>query len=395
MQRCNWVYNTAQVFERPKPTGSTPVGNRPVRSQPSRVEGSALLVAIGANLLVWSVLALSAAGLYSLPWGAHKAVMPVATRAFAPTVPIALTSISMSSVPSVDDETAVPLSTVAPALVPTGAPAGVPLLPIGEDTLVIALLGIDSGRTSNVWRTDSIMLLFIEQGAKRVGILSVPRDLWVYIPDHGYGRINTVDALGEQAKRVGGGLALLDRTLRYNLGVPIDHYVRIDFDGFVRIIDAVGGVTVDVEIPIADIFPDPLAPDGEFRMDLPAGPQHMDGRTALAYCRSRLSTSDFDRARRQQEVVMALWKQAFTVETLAQAPHLWATFRDVFETDLVRAEVVRLAHLVYGIESQHVRSARLDAATVRAWTTPRGAQVLLPQTETIRGVILALVSPPG
>jgi len=174
--------------------------------------------------------------------------------------------------------------------------------------------------------------------------------------------------------------------------VPVDHYVRIDFDGFVRVIDALGGVTVHVDRPIADIFPDPLSPSGEFQMDLPAGPQHMDGRTALAYCRSRLSTSDFDRARRQQRVLMALWKQAFTVETLAQAPHLWATFRDVFETDLTKGEAVRLAHLVYGVEAQHVRSARLDASTVKPWTTPGGAQVLLPQTDVIRGVILDLLS---
>ena len=74
---------------------------------------------------------------------------------------------------------------------------------------------------------------------------------------------------------------MLDKTLRHNLGVPVDHVVRVDFNGFVRIVDAVGGVTVEVEKPIADIFPDPHSATGEFRMDLPAGPQHLDGRTAL------------------------------------------------------------------------------------------------------------------
>jgi anionic cell wall polymer biosynthesis LytR-Cps2A-Psr (LCP) family protein len=101
----------------------------------------------------------------------------------------------------------------------------VPPVPIGEDTLVVALLGADRERTSGAWRTDVIILAFVEQEAKRVGLLSIPRDLWVYIPGHGYDRVNAVDVLGEQAPHSGGGLALLDKTLRFNLGVPVDHYV--------------------------------------------------------------------------------------------------------------------------------------------------------------------------
>jgi LCP family protein required for cell wall assembly len=342
-----------------------------------------LLLAIGANLLVWSVLALSAAGLYRPPFGVYGEATPAVTSAFAPAVPITPSpTLSCPTPPMVDG---IPM--------PLPGRTGASLTPIGDHTLVLALLGVDTGRTSSAWRTDTIILVFIEQEAKRVGMLSIPRDLWVFIPDHGYGRINTVDALGERAEPAGGGLALLDRTLRHNLGVPVDHYVRTDFNGFVRIVDAVGGVTVDVERPVADIFPDPSSPTGEFRMDLPVGSQHMDGRTALAYCRSRSTTSDFDRSRRQQKVLMALWKQAFTLETLGEAPYLWATFSGVFETDLTKAEAVRLAHLVYGVEPHNVRSARLDAATVTPWTTPQGAQVLLPQTDAIHRVIVELLSP--
>ena len=296
------------------------MGNRSLNPYLSRLEGSALLLAIGANLLVWSVLALSAAGLYSPPFGVHGAVTPVVTSASAPAVPLTPSPAFTSSTPPMNDGVPVPLS----------GRAGVPLTPISDDTLVFALLGVDTERTSSVWRTDTIILAFIEQEAERVGMLSIPRDLWVFIPDHGYGRINTVDALGEQAQGSGGGLALLDKTSRHNLGVPVDHYVRIDFNGFVRIIDAVGGVTVDVEKPVADIFPDPSSPTGVFTMDLPVGSQHLDGRTTLAYCRSRSATNDFDRSRRQQKVLIALWKQAFTLETLAEAPYLWATFSNVF-----------------------------------------------------------------
>jgi len=362
------------------------VENRFLDPYPSRLEGSALLLAIGANLLVWSLLALSAADVYSLPVAAYG------TSTVAPTILTTPLPAPASSLPPINYGNAL-LSATTLGAAPTREHTDVPLIPIGDHTLVLALLGVDTERTSSAWRTDTIILAFIEQEAKRVGMLSIPRDLWVYIPDHGWGRINTVDALGERAERAGGGLALLDKTLRHNLGVPVDRYVRIDFNGFVRIVDAVGGVTVNVEKPIADIFPDPSSPTGEFKMDLPVGSQHMDGRTTLAYCRSRSTTSDFDRSRRQQKVLMALWKQAFTLETLAEAPHLWATFSDIFETDLTKAEAVRLAHLFYGVEPQNVRSQRLDAATVTAWTTPQGAQVLLPQTDAIHRVILELLSP--
>jgi LCP family protein required for cell wall assembly len=270
-----------------------------------------------------------------------------------------------------------------------------PALPIGEHTRVVALLGLDQPRSAAIWRTDSIILLFINQEAGRVALLPLPRDLWVYIPGHSYGRINTVDALGEQAQGPGGGRALLDRTLRDNLGVPVDHTVRVDFDGFTRLIDAVGGVTVNVEAPIGDTFPDPASPTGTFEMTLEAGPQHMDGRTALCYCRSRWSTGDLDRGQRQRQVLIALWEQALTLETLTQAPQLWATFGDAFQTDLTLGQAVQLARLARGIEAQDVRGASLGWDEVRSWTTPRGARVLLPRTEAIQRAILALLEASG
>jgi len=387
------------------PFVSTPVEKKPPGSYLSRPQKIAMLLIIGANVLVWSVLALSIVDRSGPPFAAHGTSTLVVTPTFTPIV-LASPSLTFTpSIPSVDDATVddasvddatvddaptVPLPAVTPILTPTLA---VPMLPISDDTLVIALLGIDEERTSNMWRTDSIILVFIHQEAKRVGVLSVPRDLWVYIPDHGHGRINTVDALGEQMHHPDGGLTLLDKTFRHNLGVPIDHAVRIDFHGFVRIIDAVGGVTVNVEKPIEDTFPDPLSETGEFQMALPAGVQHLDGRTTLSYCRSRMTTSDFDRSRRQRQVLVALWEQAFTLETLTQAPQLWATFGDAFETDLTVAEAIQLAHLVHGVEPSSVRSKSLDSATVKPWTTPQGEQVLLLQTDAIRQVLLDLLSP--
>jgi LCP family protein required for cell wall assembly len=263
---------------------------------------------------------------------------------------------------------------------------------VGEDTVVIALLGIDEKRTSTIWRTDAILLVFVNQEAQRISLLSLPRDLWVAIPGYGHNRINTVDALGQRARYPGRGPALFDQTLQHNLGVPVDHYVRVDFWGFVSVIDTMGGITVDIEKPLRGWFPDAAAPIGYSRVTLPTGPRHMDGLTALAYCRSRMTTSDFDRARRQQQVLMAILRQALTIETLVQAPKLWAQFKDSFDTDLGMLEAIQLAYIVHGIGLENARAKHLDASTVRSWTTPGGAQVLLPRTEAIHRTITELLS---
>jgi LCP family protein required for cell wall assembly len=201
-----------------------------------------------------------------------------------------------------------------------------------------------------------------------------------------------VDSLGERKKHPGGGIGLLDTTLRYNLGLPIHHYVRIDFGGFIRIIDALGGVTIDVKEPITDHFPDPTSPSGWAWITLPRGPRHMDGSLALSYCRSRITTNDFDRSARQQQVLMALWKKALTVENLIRAPKLWAEFGDTFETDLNLAEAVSLAYFVQGLDPDTVHTAHLNFRLTRAWTTSQGAQVLLPRTDDIQRVVLELVT---
>jgi LCP family protein required for cell wall assembly len=266
------------------------------------------------------------------------------------------------------------------------------MLPIDGDLQVIALLGIDEEHDAAVWRTDAIILAFVDRKQSRLTLFSVPRDLWVHIPGYHSGRINTVDALGERKNYPGGGIALLDRTLRFNLGLPIHHYIRVDFMGFINVIDTVGGVTVDVKEPVTDHFPDPTSPTGWAWITLPAGPMHMDGSTALSYCRSRVTSNDFDRSTRQRQVLFGLWQEVLTVDTLTRAPQLWAEFDEAFETDLSMAEAVQLAYFVQGLDPDQVRSRSLDYKLTHAWTTPQGAQVLLPETEAIRQAVMDLLS---
>lgn len=266
------------------------------------------------------------------------------------------------------------------------------MVPIDGDIEVIALLGLDEAQGAAVWRTDSIILAFVDRKKGRLSLLSVPRDLWVKVPGYASNRINTVDALGERVDYSGGGRGLLDETLRLNLGIPVHHYVRIDFAGFIRMVNIMGGITVDVPVPLREWFPDPEAPFGRRYFTMPAGERQMDGRTVLAYCRSRMTTSDFDRSSRQQQVLLALWQKALTLDTLKQVPTLWKEFQDSVSTDLSTTQLLQLAYFSYSLDPKQIRRAQLDSKVVTGWTTPGGAQVLLPRIELVQQVVFDLVS---
>jgi anionic cell wall polymer biosynthesis LytR-Cps2A-Psr (LCP) family protein len=154
-----------------------------------------------------------------------------------------------------------------------------------------------------------------------------------------------------------------------------------------------GGITVDVPVPLRDWFPDLDAPLGRRYFTMPAGERRMDGRTALAYCRSRMTTSDFDRSSRQQQVLIALWQKALTLDTLKQVPRLWQAFQDSVSTDLPTTQLLQLAYFAYSLEPEQVRRAQVGSQMVSGWTTAGGAQVLLPRIETIQQAVLDLVSP--
>jgi len=364
---------------------------KPSRARFSAQEKAILGVVVGANLLVWvaviSTLAITqtrsstVAGI-ALPFATRQ---PVTAAALTSSPPLAPT-LSATDTPTPPQSEA----TVTPTPMPSQTVT--PPTLTGEETTVIALLGTDESRRATIWRTDSIVLVLVNERSQRAGIVSIPRDLWVTIPGYGQERINTVDALGERTNYPGGGPALLDQTLRYNLNIPVDRYARIDFRGFEDLIDEVGGVTIDVKAAIDDRFPDPLHPSGWTRLTLSAGRQHMDGHTALNYCRSRMTTSDFDRSRRQQQVIVALGTKMLTLDTLARAPKLWKELSYTVDTDLSMIEAVRLAYVVNDIGIENVRTVQLGPDMTTGWVAPGGAQVLLPNTDAIQDAIRELIS---
>jgi len=289
-------------------------------------------------------------------------------------------------------ESPTPTPTVPP--LPATAPTPAAPLTMDPDAVNILLLGTDVYTPGSVWRTDTIILLIINIRQKTAGMLSIPRDLWVYIPGYGYERINTADFTGEYRKYPGGGPALIKRTILHNLGVPVHYYLRGDFNALIELIDTLGGIDVAVDCPLEDIFPDPASPGELYTLSLAPGVQHLGGKAALFYARSRLSTSDFDRSRRQQKVLRGLWDKAMQVDILPRVPELWQMLSSAVQTDLSLTDVLSLAYIGVQLEPQNIKSRFIGRDQVRGWVTPQGAQVLLPKPTEMQAALVEFFAPP-
>jgi LCP family protein required for cell wall assembly len=239
-----------------------------------------------------------------------------------------------------------------------------------------------------------MILVTIDPATGKAGMLSIPRDLWVAIPGYSENRINMPHYLGEKDGYPGGGPALAMKTVQYNLGVPVHFYVRVDFSGFRRIIDTLGGIDVDAPQAIDD----PKYPDDAYGYDpfhIEAGPQHLDGATALKYARTRATAgADFDRARRQQQVLLAILERALAIDVIPKIPELWTTMAGTVQTDLQLVDILELAKLADRIKSQSIQTAVIDHSMTVDYKTATGAQVLLPVREKIRPLIEQMFSSP-
>ena len=241
--------------------------------------------------------------------------------------------------------------------------------------LTLMLLGLDhdtcEGSDDPYRRADTVILVRIDPVAARASMLTLPRDLFVHVEGIGrYGggkKLAMAHYLGDLIEyEPGAGPGLMKEVVRTNLDIPVHRYARIDFEGFQRIIDAVGPLTIDVPPDPDDPtigLRDTRYPDGAcgvVTIEFPPGEQEMDGEQALQYARSRYSTSDFDRSRRQSEVLDALRARASSVGTLLDLPRLIPALLDTVDTDLTAVEILSLARVARRMDSDAVVRLALD-----------------------------------
>ncbi len=365
-----------------------------------------------ANLFVYLVVAGLAFYFGFLPIESTTAA--TVEQAGARTSPLVSLSIptptEFAAPPVIDSITPIPFDTPIaqmPAdLANPGAPTATPVPPpptaqpvrdrglVPPSAINILLLGTDMLQPNSInWRTDTIILLSIDQEHKTVGMLSIPRDLWVRIPGVGPQRINTADFYGTYYKLPGSGPQTIKTTIEQNLGIRVHYYVRVGWDSFRKAVDTLGGVDVDVDCALQQAgFADDY---GTVNLNFQPGVQHMDGVTALRYARSRYTTNDFDRSRRQRKVLLAMWDKAMSLNLLPKWPELYSQFRDSVQTDLSPVELASLAWIGSQLRMDKIKSRAIDSQYVIPWTGPNGEAVLLPQSEKIHSLLVEFFSPPS
>lgn len=259
----------------------------------------------------------------------------------------------------------------------------------GDGRVTILLLGLDyrdweSGR--DYPRSDTMILLTLDPNTKTAGILSIPRDMWVAIPGYQHGKINTAYYLGEAHKVPGGGPGLATKTVEQFLGIPINYYAQIDFGAFVRFIDEIYGVEIDVPQKITI---DLLGGDGvKTKKTLQPGRQVLPGEWALAYARARYTDDgDFDRARRQQQVIMAIRERMLSGEMLLtmikKAPILYRELSSGIKTNLKLDDVLRLALAARNITDDKIKQGVLGKEYVIFGFSADNLSILVPIPDKI------------
>jgi polyisoprenyl-teichoic acid--peptidoglycan teichoic acid transferase len=258
-------------------------------------------------------------------------------------------------------------------------PPPMPEIQLSDRAVTFVLLGTDQ-RGGGGYRTDTMMIVVVDPAQDSVTALSVLRDLYVYIPGWKVERINTADPRG--------GEEMLRNTILYNFGIPVDYWIRMNFNGFVTAIDRLGGIDVEVTGYLYDEY-------GGIWYNYGPGTYHMNGVQALGYVRMRKNSSDFDRLRRQQEVVSAIFKKVVTLDGLSRIPDLYEQFNVLFQTNIGLAEILPLIPMASKVASgsADLQAHALTENEVSSWTVPySGAAVLLPKRDAMIGFLSGIFS---
>ncbi len=289
--------------------------------------------------------------------------------------------------------TSTPLPTATPTPLPTDTSVPTPSEPTAihisqqqaEGTINFLVMGSDF-RPSSGFRTDVIVLVSVHTREGTVSAVSFPRDLYVTIPGWMEQRINTAFPHG--------GFSMMADTLQYNFGVRPDFYVLTNFQGFTGIIDNLGGVNVNIDKYLMDKCD--LPQQVNTYCEVYPGTMNMDGATALWYVRSRHSSSDFDRLRRAQEVLFGVFQKLMSLDVVSRLPDLYNSYQQSVETNMRVDDIAPLLSIATQIyrDPSRIRRFAIGPGQVYPYVTAGGAQVLLPNYEAIRQIIIEAVFTP-
>jgi LCP family protein required for cell wall assembly len=317
--------------------------------------------------------AISQPGIGSEP--VYVTVPPDATPTPTPFQPLPPTAVYIPS------EEGFPTSTPLPpvelntdSLFKYGESEPQPILSQPPGQMNILLLGADARPGNKRFRTDTIILLTINPQVGTVNLTSFPRDLYINLPGQGMNRINTAYFYGK--------IPLVMKTFQHNFGVRPDHYVVVNFSSFKRIIDSLDGLEVNVGQKLQDYR-------AGYFVTIPQGTVHMDADTVLWYVRSRKTSNDFARNRRQQEVLLALFQKFISMDAIRRAPEFYNLYKDNVMTDLTLADIIPLLPFTAQVasETNRIQNFFIGSGKVTGWITPGGAMVLLPNKAKVDKVI--------
>ncbi|MBD3311633.1 MAG: hypothetical protein GF349_04025 [Candidatus Magasanikbacteria bacterium] len=256
-----------------------------------------------------------------------------------------------------------------------------------RDRINILLLGMGGLGHDGPFLTDTIIIASIKPSTNQVAMISIPRDLGVDIPGHGWHKINHANAYGE-AENKDWGAAFATAVIEDTFDIDIQYYVRVDFKAFEEVVDEVGGVTVNVERSFVDyMYP---APNDEYQtVSFTEGVKKMDGSEALIYARSRHGSngegSDFARAKRQQKVILALKEKVLSYSTLlnpVKINNIMKSLESHITTNMEFADIISFAKMAKDLDTENIINVVLDNSAdgyLKNAFSPTGAYILKPK----------------
>ena len=243
-----------------------------------------------------------------------------------------------------------------------------------NERINIMLMGVDE-RKEDVGRSDTLMVASLDTNEDKISLLSIPRDTRVKIKRHGYDKINAAYAYG--------GESLSQSTVENFLGIDIDHYVIVSTESFAKMIDAIGGVDIDVEKRM--FYEDPWDDNGGLVIDLKPGLQHMNGETAITYVRYRDEEGDAGRVRRQQNFMRACLDKLSSPKIVMNLPEILSEARKAVKTDLSVGEMIEIATALKNSEENH--DGLKTGIVPGHWLYINGVSYLVPDIERLEEVV--------